>query len=311
MNLTVDRTTVLEDAFKRLESDPNTAGETIALLASQLRDIKQSQSVSDWKQTIDIARAHPLRALVHQDPLTRRAFTKPRGYQGDAGLLDIIYRKRYADLNGDAVSQVGGAIFDYTIDCQAPAAVRERKDYLMARIDQAATDVDRPHVLSVACGHLRELQACDALRQQRIGRFIGLDQDPLSLQLIQNELGTHGIETIEGSIKLLLGGALTRERFDFIYAAGLYDYLEDRIAGRLTEKMFSMLKPGGRLLIANYLPGIPDVGYMETYMGWELIYRTGDQLQELTNGIPANEIADRTLRNDAHNNIVYLEARRM
>jgi hypothetical protein len=35
-----------------------------------------------------------------------------------------------------------------------------------------------------------------------------------------------------------------------------------------------MLKPGGRLLVANFLHDLPNVGYMESFMGWPLIYRS-------------------------------------
>jgi len=30
---------------------------------------------------------HPIRELIHEDPFTRRAFEKPRGYDGDTELL--------------------------------------------------------------------------------------------------------------------------------------------------------------------------------------------------------------------------------
>lgn len=35
--------------------------------------------------------SHFLRGLLHQDPFTYRAFSKPRGYAGDAVMTDYIY----------------------------------------------------------------------------------------------------------------------------------------------------------------------------------------------------------------------------
>jgi hypothetical protein len=73
--------------------------------------------------------------------------------------------------------------------------------------------------------------------------------------------------------------------FDFIYSAGLYDYLSEDTAVRLTSKLASMLKPGGRLLIANMMPSLPSAGYMEAVMDWWLIYRTTQELKSLSAGV--------------------------
>src|SRR5215475_11877146 len=39
-----------------------------------------------------ICKSHPFAELVLQDPYSRRAREKPRGYAGDAVMLDYIYR---------------------------------------------------------------------------------------------------------------------------------------------------------------------------------------------------------------------------
>ena len=98
--------------------------------------------------------------------------------------------------------------------------------------------------------------------------------------------------------------------FDFVYAAGLYDYLPQRHAQKLTKCMFSLLRPQGKLLVANFLPNIHDVGYMETYMAWQLIYRTREELSDVAALIPEDEMqAQRTFIEDNHN-IVFLELSR-
>ncbi|HMC88466.1 MAG TPA: hypothetical protein VKI17_02915, partial [Gemmataceae bacterium] len=57
----------------------------VALRARRLRSHQQ-----EWQEFKQHCLEHPIRELLHQDPLTRRAFTKPRGYPGDAMLLDLI-----------------------------------------------------------------------------------------------------------------------------------------------------------------------------------------------------------------------------
>ena len=45
---------------------------------------------------------HPIRDLLHQDPFTYRAFAKPRGYAGDAVMMDYIYGLGEARRGGAA-----------------------------------------------------------------------------------------------------------------------------------------------------------------------------------------------------------------
>jgi extracellular factor (EF) 3-hydroxypalmitic acid methyl ester biosynthesis protein len=49
-----------------------------------------SLTTEAWAERVDACLRHPLRELVHQDPFTRRAFSKPKGYAGDAALLDYV-----------------------------------------------------------------------------------------------------------------------------------------------------------------------------------------------------------------------------
>jgi hypothetical protein len=62
-----------------------------------------------------------------------------------------------------------------------------------------------------------------------------------------------GIEPVCGSVKPILAG-LKLGAFDFIYAAGLYDYLPDAFGSRLLMELVAMLNPGGCCLIANFVP---------------------------------------------------------
>ncbi len=72
-----------------------------------------------------------------------------------------------------------------------------------------------------------------------------------------------------------------------------------------------MLKPGGRLLLANYADPLPDSdfkAYMEAFMDWWLLYRDEHEVAEWLQDVPRNELARQRLFRDDPGNIIYLEA---
>src|SRR5262245_61749836 len=56
---------------------------------------------------------HRICNLLHQDPFTYRAFSKPRGYAGDAVMMDYIYRMGEAKEAAREATPLGRAIFQY------------------------------------------------------------------------------------------------------------------------------------------------------------------------------------------------------
>jgi len=65
-------------------------------------------------------------------------------------------------------------------------------------------------------------------------------------------------------------------------------------------------QPGGQLVVANFMPGIRDVGYMEAFMDWRLIYRTRHDMTDLTMEIEEPEIRDLSLFTEESRNIIFL-----
>jgi extracellular factor (EF) 3-hydroxypalmitic acid methyl ester biosynthesis protein len=229
--------------------------------------------------------AHPIRNYIHQDPFTRRSFDKPRGYAGDAVLIDYIYGIPHADHDLGDATPLGQWICNYSSNTAAPRAVRRRMHIIAELIDLVCTERADARILSIASGHLREMQMSHALGAGLVERFVAFDQDAASLAEVEATAVSKAVEAVQGSISRLIALRHDIADFDFVYAAGLFDYLEDRAAKRLTETMFDMLRPGGYLLVANFLPGVYDAGYMESFMGWDLIFRDRGQITGLVGNI--------------------------
>ncbi|MGA3239685.1 MAG: class I SAM-dependent methyltransferase [Bryobacteraceae bacterium] len=70
-----------------------------------------------------------------------------------------------------------------------------------------------------------------------------------------------GVQTMPGSVRQILSGKAMSGQYDFVYAAGLFDYLSGPVAIALTRRMFEMTRPGGLMLIPSFPTGAADTGY--------------------------------------------------
>lgn len=269
-------------------------------LTNLLRELRANFDRDTWLNiVIPKVRRHPLASLVHECPLTQHSFSRPRGYPGDAGLLDLIYHHESAQDCLSEATVAGRAVFDFTVAVSACEAVRQRRTMLAQKIDEVASTRVGAEILSVACGHLREAELSNALVSGSVGKLIATDQDRNSLNVVAGYADSisNSIETRQLSVRDFLGNRHTLAGFDLVYAAGLYDYLDERLASRLTRRLFSLLNPGGRLLVANFLNDIWEIPYMEAYMDWHLLYRSEAQIRAFASEIPLEEL----------NKIIYFE----
>ncbi|MBS1855883.1 MAG: class I SAM-dependent methyltransferase [Acidobacteria bacterium] len=286
--------------------------EGIRLLRDGMRAARNEfTDEADWRNFIATrVRPHPALCLAHEDPFIRRAFAKPRGYAGDAVLLDFIYHHPANRAWVATAPPRGRAALGFSTNTPAPRAVRNRAWLLANEIDAVCARAPRAAILSMACGHLREARDSCALEAGAFGRFVALDQDVESLEVVRRDAGPLGVEAMEGSVKTVIARGPRLGSFDFIYAAGLFDYLNDRVAARLLCTLAGMLKRGGKLWVANFLPGIVDRGFMESFMDWWLIYRTPRQMLEIADALPPGGYSSRRTFVEIESNIVFLEVRR-
>ena len=267
--------------------------------------LRREEDPDTWAEVAASCRQHPLRQLLHQDPFTYRAFSKPRGYAGDAVMMDYIYGLGEAGRASREATPMGRAIFSHMGTRPSAHAVRYRRELLASLIDRTASR-GGSRVFALAAGHLREVEMSRAIRERSFRDFVAIDQDDASLTVVRNEYADLGITAMNGSVRQILGRKVNAGSFDFVYAAGLFDYLAQPVAAALTRRMFEMTRPGGTLLIPNFAAGARDSGYMESFMDWHLIYRTHDEMHALAAALPAGEAANVEVFDDEHATITFL-----
>ncbi len=275
-------------------------------VAGRLHQCRERYHSSVWKEIIPLVQNHPVAAYFLQDPFTHWSFDKPRGYSGDAQLLDFIYGHPSVQDKIAAASPIGTALYDYTKDASSSVAVRERRDILTKYIDDVAnTRGPDTEILTIAAGHLREANGSSALAQGKIKRWVALDQDPLSVGAIMRDFHGTCIEAIDGSVRGILSRRQELGTFDFVYAAGLYDYLVDKVSIKLTQRCLEMLKPGGSFLFANFSQDIGVDGYMESFMNWALLLRTEQDMWHIINSSIDPSLVEAEVFFGENRNIVY------
>ena len=258
----------------------------------------------EWRTlcTSNVFAEHPLSACLLEDPFTSRSYQQPRGYPGDAVLLDHIYR---IDSPSEETTMLGKAIYEYCLSRPACQSARSRRDYLASSIDSICETRKNPTIVAIACGHARELELSRAFKSGQVGNFVAFDQDAQSLEKVQCLYEGTCVHPQAGSVKDIIKQRIAIPDADFIYAAGLLDYLDDSAAAALVSSLYGRLRKGGSLLVANYLPCLIDVGYMELCMRWSLIFRNERQMATLASTIPSNKLQ---VFDDPLGNIVYLQA---
>lgn len=271
-------------------------GTPLSALWSEARGSGRADAMLAW------CRAHPLHDLVQEDPYTQRATSKPRGYAGDAVMMDYIYTGQPPE----GTSAIGRGVFSATTRVSMGLSVLYRRQLLKSLIDDTVVTRDAGRILSVASGHAREFEGSLVGSPVFQGDVVVLDQDLLSCAEVERAQAGAPVKVINEGVRELLSGALSDSLgcFDLIYSAGLYDYLPDGLARRLTARLLQMLRPGGRLVIANFVPGGSGRGYMELFMDWTLVLRNEAAMRDLCWAAGAVQVNS---FHDPHRNVVYAE----
>jgi extracellular factor (EF) 3-hydroxypalmitic acid methyl ester biosynthesis protein len=232
-----------------------------------------------WPETRQTLLRHPLHSALMEDPYLAHCFTKPRGYPGDAALIDILYDRNLPEN----ISKRAADLFHVTTAFPAAEAVRLRREYAQTLVTSAWQAGKR--ILVLACGHFRE---GDSLIGKDVSNIVAVDQDGLSLDVVRCNHG-QTMTLVEANVFNYLRSAAARgEKADLIYTLGLTDYLDERAMRFLHKLMKACLAPGGTILLANFLPYHIGTGWMDAVMDWQLIYRDEEELATYASEIGLN-----------------------
>lgn len=263
-----------------------------------------------------------LHPLVLCSPFVYRTFHKPLGYAGDYEMVNMILREPCE----------GASLFAKLVNVcflkNPPAeAHRNRIRRLVGLLEAETARVNREgrraRILNLGCGPAKEIH--DFLAGSDLSSeadFLLLDFNEETLDHASRTLtaakAAHrrdtGLSFLRRSVHQVLkdagrpGAEPGAQRYDFVYCAGLFDYMSDRICRRLMNIFHEWLAPGGLLLATNVDAAKPFRHSMEMLLEWHLNCRTRAQLETLLPESAAPETSRITAEDTGVN--VFIEVRK-
>jgi extracellular factor (EF) 3-hydroxypalmitic acid methyl ester biosynthesis protein len=236
-----------------------------------------------------------LHPLVLCAPFAHRTFVKPLGYAGDYRMVEMIAR---GPLEG---ATIFAKLVNRWFLRQGPAlAHRNRIEYLARRLVEEASRVasrgGEARVFSLGCGPVAEVE--QFLKTQPISSRTHIELADFNEETLdyvraatqewnrRYERTTRFTYTRRSVLQYLKLSSQREDRppetrFDFVYCAGLFDYLTDRVCQQLMDLLYSWVRPGGLLVATNVDPSNPMRQGMEALLQWTLTYRTSTDLARL------------------------------
>ena len=266
-----------------------------------------------------------------QSAFIEHALRKPRGYPGDSKLMEIICEQHplgktkfaqqinnvYLQLPAAEAVRLRARALEKRFEILPPGAkvlnlacgpALEVESFLAKFPDREVEFLllDHDPLTRAVFGKRR----ADARKELALANAFRIMKGDLTiLKRRRHALGEPSFGEFNGLRKFLLPinyskSKIQRNTYDLVYTSGLYDYVryepQTLLRGTtgLTNRLFSLVKPGGELLIGNFrLPGVVNNPHrphhrtmMDIYSDWRLIYRTDDEIRGFAAAIPKESI---------------------
>ncbi|MEV6238531.1 class I SAM-dependent methyltransferase [Lentzea sp. NPDC051838] len=277
------------DGFLRSEKEFNlTDPATHMLVGGRFRTLgtQIGASVLAGVPDEDIAAiVQPARSACARTPFMRSEEEWARGYPSDFRLVEHVL----AQANG---AQQGTLGWHVEASLQSSAIAQQQRNRVMhqARLigDTLTAQRGGPRsILLIASGAAPDLRTIPPGIVRPGDRFVLTDVDPDALDLAQKRLGllNNSTAVVPGNIFRALGPLAEMGPFDLVLVNGLYDYLNDRAAVRLTEAVLTRLcRPGGTFYFSCTGVGNPFRWPLEYLMEWQVIERDEAAVRALLPG---------------------------
>ena len=262
-----------------------------------------------------------LHRFILQSPFSERCYSKPLGYAGDYGMVELMLghphqgRTLFAKLINDAFLRTGPV-----------KAHQNRIDYLVERLTEVVSSRAelglRTRILNLGCGPADEVRRfIEGSPLSEMADFELLDFSDVTLRYTTGKIAESCErsgrevevafieESIQGFLKKAARGVdFQAESYDFVYCAGLYDYLSQGFCAKLTECFYNLVRPGGEVVVTNVSRSNTIPAVMADFLEWTLVERTEEEMMNLAPAEKSSLLKE--LKSDETQINLFLELRK-
>ena len=272
--------------------------------AEDLDDALRLAEGDDW-DALKVFSLRYLQDYLMRAPFAHRARFKPLGYPGDYECMRDLYQRHF-----EGSTLFARALHLGIVNMPGGQAVRARKNLIKAKLKELIESRNgsaKPvRIASIAAGPAQETYEllAEMSAPVRPVELVLFEQDPHALAYSQGRLAQLAERKWGGAVRLIfLRDSIKRlltdptlfrglGPFDMIFCAGLFDYLQDHTAAKLTRTFYANLAPGGSAYIGNMMPNMPTRWFMEHHLEWYLIYRTHEEMLSFARaGAPSADLS--------------------
>lgn len=237
----------------------------------------------------------PARDALARSPFLRDENEWARGYPSDFRLVEHVL----AQANGGTPGTLGWHV---EAQLQGSALAQQLRNRVMHQTRLIGDCLTAPRsgprsVLVIDSGAAPDLRALPPAIVRPGDRFVLTDVDPDALELAQQRLGPLNdvTTTVPGNVFRAIPKIAEQGPFDLVLANGLYGYLNDRAAVRLTEAVLTRLcHPGSTFYFAGTVPGNEFRWPLEHLMEWSVVERDERAVRALLPGCDVSTGHDQT-----------------
>jgi len=275
-----------------------------------LQQIRAESSSDEWRTFCaenfsgETFSRHPLSRLLKVGPLGSGCAGTSHGQIHEPLILDVIYG--FDEDEPPDLSPAARAVRSWELALGFSASLRERHQLFVRELNDLGASFAHPRVLAVGCGHLRDAAAALSLKDLCGGEVVAFDRDRACIDWVQREYRHPGLRSLSGSLRDLTKD-FTLGHFDFIYLPTLLDTLEDLRVKVVLGALLPLLKPGGRLLAANFSPELADSAYLEACWNWWPRYRGEAEWAALLSSLSSETLRGQTIFRDHAGGSLFLE----